>query len=82
MTDQSYRGRYVLLYFGYTSCQDVCPVTLGAVADALDVLGPQGSARCKPLFVTLDPKRDTPDVLGRYVATFTPRPGRADGVAG
>ena len=72
VTDRDFRGRYVLLYFGYTSCEDVCPVTLSAVADALDVLGPQ-SARLQPLFVTVDPQRDTPDVLRQYVANFTPR---------
>ena len=72
VTDQSFRGRYVLLYFGYTSCQDVCPVTLSAVAEALDVLGP-AAARVQPLFVTVDPQRDTPDVIRRYVEAFTPR---------
>ena len=72
VTDQSYRGHYVLLYFGYTACEDVCPVTLSAVADALDVLGSR-AARVQPLFVTVDPARDTPDVLRRYVAAFTPR---------
>ena len=72
VTDRNFRGRYMLLYFGYTSCQDVCPVTLSAVADALDVLGSR-SIRVQPLFVTVDPQRDTPDVLRRYVATFTPR---------
>ncbi len=72
VTDQSFRGRYVLVYFGYTSCEDVCPVTLSAVADALDVLGPKAS-RVQPLFVTVDPQRDTPDLLGRYVAEFSPR---------
>ena len=72
VTDQSFRGRYVLLYFGYTSCQDVCPVTLSALAGALDTLGPQ-AARVQPLFVTVDPERDTPDVVRRYVEAFTPR---------
>jgi protein SCO1/2 len=72
VTEQSFRGRYVLLYFGYTSCRDVCPITLSAVADALDVLGPK-AARVQPLFVTVDPARDTPAVVGRYVAGFTPR---------
>jgi protein SCO1/2 len=72
VTDQSFRGRYVLVYFGYTSCQDVCPLTLDAVADALVVLGPKAE-RVQPLFVTVDPQRDTPEILGRYVAGFTPR---------
>ncbi len=72
VTERSFQGRYVLIYFGYTACQDVCPVTLSAVADAMDVLGPWGG-RIQPVFVTVDPQRDTPDVLGRYVAGFTPR---------
>ena len=62
----------MLLYFGYTSCQDVCPVTMTAVGDALDVLGPK-AARVQPLFVTVDPQRDTPDVLRRYLMPFSPR---------
>ena len=72
VTDRSLLGRYVLVYFGYTSCQDVCPMTLTAVADAMDVLGPR-AARIQPIFVTLDPQRDTPAVLGTYVAGFSPR---------
>ena len=72
VTERSFQGRYVLVYFGYTSCQDVCPLTLGAVAHAMDVLGPEAN-RIQPLFVTVDPQRDTPDVLGRYVAGFSPR---------
>ena len=72
ITDQSFRGRYVLIYFGYTSCQDVCPLTLNAVAEALDVLGPKAS-RLQPLFVTVDPQRDTPEILRRYVADFSDR---------
>ena len=72
VTDQSFRGRYVLLYFGYTSCQDVCPVTLTSVAAALDLLGPR-AVRVQPLFVTVDPQRDTQEVLRRYVSAFTPR---------
>ena len=72
VTDQSFRGRYVLVYFGYTACQDVCPLTLGAVAAALDELGARGG-RVQPLFVTVDPRRDTPEVLRQYVASFSPR---------
>ncbi len=72
VTDRSFRGRYVLAYFGYTSCRDVCPTTLTAVADALDVLGPKAE-RVQPLFITVDPARDTPDVLRRYVGGFSPR---------
>ena len=72
VTDATFLGRYVLVYFGYSNCMDVCPTTLTAVADALDVLGPK-AARVQPVFVTVDPKRDTPDVLRRFTALFTPR---------
>ena len=72
VSDRSFRGRYMLIYFGYTSCQDVCPITLGAVAQALDVLGARG-ADIQPIFITVDPERDTPAVLRTYVAGFTPR---------
>ena len=72
VTDASFRGHYMLVYFGYTNCVDVCPMTLAAVADALDQLGPQ-AAGVQPVFVTVDPQRDTPDVLRRFTALFTPR---------
>jgi protein SCO1/2 len=72
VTDRSFRGRYLLVYFGYTACRDVCPTTLSAVEQALDALGP-GAARIQPLFITVDPARDTPDVLRAYLAAMTPR---------
>ena len=72
VTDATFHGSYVLVYFGYSNCMDVCPTTLTAVADALDVLGPT-AARVQPVFVTVDPQRDTPDVLRRFTALFTPR---------
>ena len=72
VTDKDFRGKYMLVYFGYTFCPDVCPTTLNAVADALDKLGPAG-ARVQPLFITVDPKRDTPEVVKQYAAAFGPR---------
>ncbi len=72
ITDRTFLGRYVLFYFGYTSCQDVCPVTLTAVADAMDLLGPR-ALRLQPIFVTVDPQRDTPTVLRSYLAAFDAR---------
>ena len=72
VTDADFRGRYVLIYFGYTHCADVCPTTLAAVADALDALGPKAS-HVQPVFVTVDPQRDTPEVLRRFTSLFTPR---------
>lgn len=72
VTDQTWRGKYMLVYFGYTYCPDVCPTTLSAVADALDKLGPKAD-RIQPLFITVDPKRDTPSVVKQYAAAFGPR---------
>jgi len=69
--DTDFRGRYVLIYFGYTYCPDVCPTTLGVMADALAKLGSRAS-RFVPVFVTIDPERDTPIVLKRYLAAFGP----------
>ena len=72
VTDQTYRGKYMLVYFGYTYCPDVCPTTLAAVGDALDKLGPKAD-RIAPLFITVDPKRDTVPVVKQYAAAFSPR---------
>ncbi len=70
--DRSFPGRYKLLYFGYTHCRDICPTTLAAVAGALQILGHKAD-RIQPLFVTVDPERDTAKVLRTYLASFTPR---------
>jgi cytochrome oxidase Cu insertion factor (SCO1/SenC/PrrC family) len=67
-----FRGRYMLIYFGYSSCPDVCPTTLSLMADALDKLGPKAE-KIVPLFITIDPQRDTPAKLKPYVASFGPR---------
>ncbi len=71
VTDRDFRGKYMLVYFGYTYCPDVCPTTLNAVADAIDRLGPK-AANLRPLFITVDPERDTPEVIKQYTAAFTP----------
>ncbi|HET6308665.1 MAG TPA: SCO family protein [Rhodopila sp.] len=71
VTDRDFRGKYMLVYFGYTFCPDVCPTTLTAVADAMDKLGPL-AARIQPLFITVDPKRDTQAVVQQYAAAFGP----------
>jgi protein SCO1/2 len=71
VSDKDFRGKYMLVYFGYTFCPDVCPTTLSAVADAMDKLGPVAS-RVQPLFITVDPKRDTQAVVKQYVAAFGP----------
>src|SRR5262249_49088433 len=70
-SDTDFRGRYLLVYFGYSFCPDVCPTTLGVVADALAKLGARKN-RIVPLFITLDPARDTPSVLKSYLSAFGP----------
>ena len=67
-----YRGKWLLIYFGYTFCPDVCPATLSELGDALKALGPR-AARVHTLFVTVDPARDKPPVLARYLKAFDPR---------
>ena len=80
LTDQSgkhrtladFRGKVVLLFFGYTHCPDVCPTTLAELSQVMKMLGPAAD-RVQVLFVTVDPERDTPAVLSRYVTAFDPR---------
>ncbi len=72
VTDAAFRGRYMLIYFGYTYCPDVCPTALGATGEALDMLGEAGDS-IVPLFITVDPQRDTPAALKDYVGHFHPR---------
>jgi protein SCO1/2 len=71
VTDRDFRGRYMLVYFGYTFCPDVCPTTLNEVAEAIEKLGPKAT-RVQPIFITIDPKRDKPEVVKRYVSSFGP----------
>ena len=66
-SDADFRGRYMLIYFGYSFCPDVCPTTLGVMADALGKLG-AGADKVVPVFITVDPERDTPKVLKQYMA--------------
>jgi len=68
---KDFRGKVVALFFGYTQCPDVCPTTLAEIAEAKRLLGADG-ARVQGVFVTLDPQRDTPDVLKAYLANFDP----------
>jgi len=72
VTEQSYRGKWLVVYFGYTFCPDICPATLLEIAGAIDALGPRAGA-VQALFITIDPKRDTPSVLSAYVKSFDPR---------
>jgi len=72
VTDQDFRGRWMLIYFGFTFCPDVCPTELAVMAAALDALG-DDAADIQPILITLDQERDTVEVLRDYVAAFHPR---------
>jgi protein SCO1/2 len=66
------RGRWLLIFFGYTYCPDLCPTALGEIAGALAQLGPL-AAQVQPVFVSIDPQRDTPEALREYVQNFDAR---------
>jgi protein SCO1/2 len=72
VTPATWSGKLLLITFGYRFCPDICPTNLGTVASTLDRLGPD-SARIQPLFITIDPERDTVEKLREYVALFDPR---------
>jgi protein SCO1/2 len=67
-----FRGKAVVVFFGYTQCPDVCPTTLAALAESMKQLGPDAD-RVQVLFVTVDPERDTRELLSQYVPAFDPR---------
>ena len=70
-TDADYRGRFMLIYYGYTFCPDICPTNLAVMSEALDALGPDAT-RIQPILISVDPARDTPEALKDYVAAFHP----------
>ena len=72
VTDKSYDGSYRLIYFGYTFCPDACPTELQVMAQALDAMGPT-AAKVQPIFITIDPARDTAKQLAGYVPLFDKR---------
>jgi len=72
VTDQDFRGRYMLVFFGFTHCPDICPAELQVMSAALDALGPKADS-VVPIFITLDPERDTQAAMGAYVKNFGPR---------
>jgi len=74
--DSDFAGRYRIIYFGYTFCPDVCPTDLQTIGRALTQFeeeAPERAARVQPIFITVDPARDTPAVIKSYVANFHPR---------
>jgi protein SCO1/2 len=72
VSNETFRGKFMLLVFGFTYCPDVCPTELQVVSAALDEMG-EKAADIQPLFVTIDPARDTPEALAPYVRNFHAR---------
>jgi cytochrome oxidase Cu insertion factor (SCO1/SenC/PrrC family) len=72
VTDQDYRGRILVVFFGFTFCPDVCPTGLQVMSAALDKLGPKAD-QITPVFISIDPERDTPEQMALYVKSFHPR---------
>lgn len=76
VTDETFAGQWRLMYFGFTYCPDVCPVDSAKLGEALRLLeasDPKAAARVQPLFVTVDPERDTPEALAEFTDNFHPR---------
>lgn len=73
VTEADLKGRWTLIYFGYTWCPDACPLGLDTMAGALDALPPGTAEKIQPILITVDPARDTPAVLKEYVSAFHPR---------
>jgi cytochrome oxidase Cu insertion factor (SCO1/SenC/PrrC family) len=75
-SDEDFRGAYMLINFGYTYCPDLCPTSLMKMTDAIAALEKRDTAKAGqivPIFITVDPERDTPEVLKQYAANFSPR---------
>ncbi len=72
VTDRDFAGRTKLVFFGFTHCPDICPAELQVMEAALDALGDKAD-KVVPIFISLDPERDTPQVMGDYVKNFGPR---------
>jgi len=72
VTDQDFRGRFMIVFFGFTFCPDVCPTALQVMAAALDKIGSKAE-QITPVLITVDPERDTPEQMAMYVKSFHPR---------
>jgi protein SCO1/2 len=68
-----FKGQVVMLYFGFVQCPDVCPTALARASRVMQMLGPERAAKVQVLFVSVDPERDTPELLTNYMASFDPR---------
>jgi protein SCO1/2 len=76
VSDRAFAGKYRLVYFGYTHCPDICPNDLGVIGQAMrrfEKEAPSKAAKVQPIFITVDPERDTPAVMREYAAAFHPR---------
>jgi protein SCO1/2 len=71
VTDADFRGKLMLVFFGYSYCPDICPTELQVMTDALNMLG-DDAVKIQPLFITVDPQRDTPEQLATYMKNFHP----------
>jgi protein SCO1 len=72
VTERTYRGRPLLMYFGFTSCPDVCPIDMAKIASVARSVRAQTGIEVTPVFVTVDPERDTPERMKAYVRAFSP----------
>ena len=72
VSDTDFRGKFLVIYFGFTYCPDICPTSLQLIGAALDKLSPDVRSQVQPLFITVDPERDTPELLAPYVTHFVP----------
>lgn len=70
--DEDFRGRYMLVYFGYTFCPDICPTDLSRLSAAIDELPKDTASQIQVLFITVDPERDTPMLAGEFAQAFHP----------
>ncbi|MBV8061732.1 MAG: SCO family protein [Alphaproteobacteria bacterium] len=81
VTDAAYKGKLLLVYFGYTYCPDLCPTGLQSISKALDHMQAEEVAKVQPLFITIDPARDTPQKLKEYISSFHPAVAGLTGTA-
>lgn len=72
VTEKDFAGRWMMIYFGFTYCPDVCPTSLSSMADAMDMLNPEQAEKIVPVMISIDPERDTPEYLAEYVVNFHP----------
>ncbi|MCW9045212.1 MAG: SCO family protein [Alphaproteobacteria bacterium] len=72
VTEVNYTGAYKLIFFGYTFCPDVCPTAMQTVSDVLETMGSKGE-KLQPLFISIDPDRDTPEILASFLENFHPK---------